>query len=314
MANSTRTLVLGAGASKTYGYPLGGELRNAILGMSESTARRTGVIDGGERTEAVLKDFQGAFRSSTLYSIDSFLGRRHEFEPIGKACIAAVLLECEDAGKLLSEGPEHWYQYLLNEITADTWDELDFSALAFITFNYDRSLETFLLYALHHGYGKELSEVAEKLRSLRIVHVYGSLGEALPGSQEYSLYDGIADPRKIEAASRHLKVIPEGRMNSETLVTAREWLSNSEHIAFLGFGFDRTNVERLSADNACKIDARIGQRVLNRTIIGTCVGMRNEEALFAYRSLTKSRYRGTGLPFKEQSCYDLLRNTLFLRR
>src|SRR3546814_11263058 len=105
-----------------------------------------------------------------MYSIHAFLGRRHEFEEVGKRCIASILLEREDPTAFAKIKNEHWYDYLLNETTAESWDDLEFSDLSIITFNYDRSLETYLLEALKHGYGKNENEMASKLESLRIVH------------------------------------------------------------------------------------------------------------------------------------------------
>jgi hypothetical protein len=90
-------LVLGAGASKAYGYPLGSELRHAILNLTEPNALEFGVLHDWDTSVAVeFTRFRNAFRQSNLYSIDAFLGKRKEFESIGKKCIAAILLSQRD--------------------------------------------------------------------------------------------------------------------------------------------------------------------------------------------------------------------------
>src|SRR3546814_6176852 len=46
VSTQKKVLVLGAGASKPYGYPLGAELRELILQLTMGTASVTGVVDG----------------------------------------------------------------------------------------------------------------------------------------------------------------------------------------------------------------------------------------------------------------------------
>src|SRR3546814_12624723 len=96
--------------------------------MTMGTASVTGVVDGNtDENRALMHDFQNAFMRSGLYSIDAFLGRRHEFEEVGKRCIASILLEREDPTAFAKIKNEHWYDYLLNETTAESWDDLEFS-------------------------------------------------------------------------------------------------------------------------------------------------------------------------------------------
>jgi hypothetical protein len=203
--------------------------------------------------------------------------------------------------------------YFLNEIVTDTWDDLDFSNISIVTFNYDRSLETFLVNALVAGYGKEPAQVVEKVKTMRIVHVYGSLGPTLPGTSDYLHYDGKSEPRKVDSAAKYLTVIPEGRVDSDTLVTARKLLKNAHKIAFLGFGFDLTNVARLADDDACRRQRTINGVEVVRKIVGTCVQMRRAEVRSAYQALTRYHLPTTNVPFKDCGCYDLLRDELFLR-
>ena len=53
--------------------------------------------------------------------------------------------------------------------------ETIFENVAFITFNYDRSLEFFLLTTLKNRYQKTEQECAAKLKNIPIVHLYGKL-------------------------------------------------------------------------------------------------------------------------------------------
>lgn len=255
-----------------------------------------------------------------FYSIDAFLARRSEFSEIGKRCIAYVLLSCEKREHLFSEIPtkDHWYQYLLNRYLKVDWDDLDFSDLSVVTFNYDRSLEHFMLGALQAAYGKDLRETVEKLKTFRITHIYGTLGQAYPGkSIRYRDYgEKTSHPDSIYAAAKSIRVIPESRdTNAPELVEARKALEIADKICFLGFGFDEINVERLADGEACAAWKPRGGGHVIREIVGTCIGMTERETFSAWNKLTGSRGYSPGLPgaaLQHKNCTQLLRETLFL--
>ncbi len=315
----SKVLVLGAGASLDYGYPTGSDLRQQILDLHTSAAQRAGIVRQRyeQRDIRSLVKFQESFRTSQIYSIDAFLGRRPEFAEMGKWCIAAVLLECEDGEKLFTEKDkeDHWYQYLFNRMATKDWDELTFEDLAVVNFNYDRSLEHFLYVALQSAYGKTTDEVAEKLKSLRIVHVYGALSTELPNSPNYLRYDGKVDMEKVEAAAKELIVIPEGRIDSPTLKQARAWLSDAQDIAFLGFGFDSTNVERLAEGGACGVAIKRETGNAVRYICGTRIGVFDSEMDAAFQALTQQPHQHQEVRnFQKENCTNTLRTTRFFDR
>lgn len=304
-------LVLGAGASLPYGYPLGGELRQKILHLPYQTVfgpiKVPKVLHA--QVQAKMEKFRDAFLHSQMNSIDAFLGRRPEFQEIGKKCIAAVLLQCEDPSLLFTENREkdHWYKYLFNHIAKNDWDELSFSDISIVTFNYDRSLEYFLYIALQYAYGKSEDEARKKLSSLRIVHVYGALSDELPGTENFLPYDGTVSEGKVELAARNLVVVPEGRSDIPTLITARKWLSEARQIGFLGFGFDETNVARLAENEACtRTIPKEGGGTWTRRICGTRIGIFEGELSRALRALT-----GKAMPhladFHDKNCTEMLR-------
>lgn len=313
---SSKVLVLGAGASLAYGYPLGKGLRSGILEIGESEAEDLGIRSTWDaRTgRSDFSIFKDAFRNSQMYSIDAFLGRRKEFSDIGKKCIAHILLKSEKHLRLLSEhdDKDHWYQYLLNYFTRKDWDDLNFEDISVVTFNYDRSLEHYLHFTLQSAYDKSPDEVTEKLRMLRIVHVYGSLCKSLPGERHYLSYDGKSNARKIVSASAGLVVIPEGRNDSQTLVTARQWLNDANSICFLGFGFDDLNVERLAEGEACYRWKQGDRGKILRSIVGTCIGMTDAEVKSAVSKLSGESYSFNDGSFHRANCTQVLRETRFL--
>jgi hypothetical protein len=320
MANSSfKVLVLGAGASLAYGFPTGGELRQLILNFSEDSADNAGIITNahGLIDPRAFEEFKTAFRKSQITSIDAFLGRRPQFSEIGKKCIAAILLRCERANALFSEAPEkdHWYQYLFNHFAKRDWEELTFDDIAIISFNYDRSLEHFLHVALQNAYGKNAQEASLKLKSLRIVHVYGSLSDELPDSPSYLGYDGKIDADKVNMAAKGLNVIPEGRSDSPALVKARGWLADANAIGFLGFGFDSTNVERLAEDGVCQVAITRMHGSIVRHICGSRIGMYDAEMKRAFMALIREPIFASEVDnFMDLNCTKTLRSTLFLDR
>ncbi len=316
----SKVLVLGAGASLDYGYPTGSELRQKILDIDRSTAKRAGIIRERfeERDMRSLVAFQESFRTSQMYSVDAFLGRRPKFSEMGKWCIAAVLLACENSDKLFSEKDkkDHWYQYLLNRLVTKDWVDLTFNDLSIVSFNYDRSLEHFLYVALQSAYGKSADDAAEKLKALRIVHVYGALSKELPNSENYLRYDGKTSMEKVQAAASEILVIPEGRAENPTFEKAREWLSNAQQIAFLGFGFDPINVARLAEGGACGVAiTRSDKQHVVRYLCGTRLGVFDSEMEAAFLALTQQDYqRQEIVNFQRANCTETLRTTRFFDR
>jgi len=98
MINTNTVLVLGAGASQPYGLPLGIGLRAGICawesGVGDPAARSLWSKCGISPAE--LQAFAGAFRLSSVSSIDAYLARHPDFQEIGKLCIAWVICNTEE--------------------------------------------------------------------------------------------------------------------------------------------------------------------------------------------------------------------------
>jgi hypothetical protein len=322
MIQNKVTLVLGAGSSLPFKYPVGDELRSKIIGLRYSDKYET-AIRAGLPGDSLFDSFIDEFRKSQMTSIDAFLARRKEFSDIGKKAIATVLIDCEDLELLWgSEDKDLWQRYLHGRMAAERWDDLNFSNLSIVTFNYDRSLEHYLFYALKSAYGKTEEEVAEKLKGLAIVHVYGSLGPVIPTDAGYLPYGSGVNREAVENAANYLRVIPEGREDDPCLIEARQLLNDAEVICFLGFGFDETNLRRLNAEITCRPNLRQIKKngvLRERIVVATCIGMTAAEAVSAGFNLGwNDRHTGhvgkIGHPdnFFNCGCLDLLRRTLIL--
>jgi len=306
MITRQTTLVLGAGASKPYGFPLGSELRESIIALTRPGDEIAAM--SGLAKDELLKPFVFAFNASRLYSIDAFLGIRTEFADIGKRAIAAVLLHAERRSGLGSmQIKSDWYDYLWNKVTSGcSWESLSFDKLSIVTFNYDRSLEIFLIQAMMNTYGVNEQDAITKLDSLRIEHVYGSLGALWMGTERTFIPFGQQWQSSIvEQAAKGLVVIPEARHDAPSFVAAKEVLSNASAIGILGFGFDEQNLMRLDSTHTCS--DRPSEAVI-RPVVATCYGLTEHERLAA----TNRCAVGLHTSFINADCLGLLRQTLLL--
>ena len=108
---------------------------------------------------------------------------RPEYLDVGKALIAAELIVCERETALFRRDGKSWYEYLFNELSTNFCD-FEKNQLSILTFNYDRSLEHYLLTSLQNSYDKSIEECAEKLSKIPIIHLHGDLG-ALPALERH---------------------------------------------------------------------------------------------------------------------------------
>jgi len=114
---------------------------------------------------------------------------------------------------------------------------------AFVTFNYDRSLEHFFRTALANSYRKTPAEVRAVLEKIPIVHVHGALG-ALDAKDGRTYKPDLHTP-DIQTAMGNIAIMPEAKHSSPEFEEARELLGSAKQIVFLGFGYHPPNMKRL---------------------------------------------------------------------
>jgi hypothetical protein len=115
-----------------------------------------------------------------------------------------------------------------------------------VTFSYDRSLEYRFYEAAKQTFGLDIGAAVTLTAKVKILHVYGQLGafSAVDGP-DVRAYRSDPTPGAITIAANGIRVIPEARKDDGAFLEAREWFKWADHIAFLGFGFDSLNIERL---------------------------------------------------------------------
>jgi hypothetical protein len=239
-------LILGAGASHPYGFPLGQDLVEQIKGMHGSTARLAPFADAtrGKWDHATINKFCDELRRSNWISIDRFLQRRSELADIGKAAVAFHVLECERWQWLTTPAAGRWYNYLYNHILDPVGpDEFGANQLSIITYNYDRSLEQFLFDALQSSFNLSSEKAAAALNKIPFVHVHGSFGDLSGVGPDPRPYQ--ADKSELFRATARMHIVSDDIASSGVLKKCDELLRQATHVVFLGFGYDRVNLERL---------------------------------------------------------------------
>ena len=260
--------ILGAGAHCPYGMPDGNNLTLAILNALPTKAIKQGGTFGTSFRDVYLSLTGQRFPSSDEYlvrfrqalartghpSIDSFLVTykdEPEFAQIGKLVVAYVLRPLEFAQSFErlppSDEPDmDWLSYLFQEMYKGTTNGtlaefLKQNNVAFVTFNYDRTLEHFFYNRLKYTFNLQQTDAMAALKKIEMHHVYGSLGDYDPdkvGSTDFL-------PRDYSTSANSIRLMYEERGDDSTVQRAIQLFDESDTIIFLGFSFDAQNIKIL---------------------------------------------------------------------
>lgn len=257
------TLILGAGASADVDLPFGWEFRNRICQLHSDYLFMRQMTSRG--LEADAREFLERFRYSQIYSPDRFLETYPEYTTVGRYAIAWVLANCESAESVFSttKRAPPWYEVLI--------DVLDFGApeyrenkLSILTFNYDRSLEYYLWGVIESRYRGDDKKMAELwFNKPEIVHLHGQIDAFEPRSDHGRQFQPIDNSSEqgayedIEIAADGVKIIHEVQADTDEFLAARYILENSRRVAFLGFGFDERNINRLEVFGEKRDDLQV---------------------------------------------------------
>lgn len=251
MITKPTVLILGAGAGVPYGFPSG-------QGLMEETLDELRPDKRSELFNTLIKfdikcdeidEFYRNLSQSGMLSVDAFLEHQTKFMRAGRLAITLILSLYEDEKKLFS--PEirgkSWHEYLWNKLNAP-FDDFDKNRLSIITFNYDRSIEHYLITVMMRLYGKSEEDCGKALNKIPIIHVHGKLG-ALPWQESEeelvrSYNPGIYHDQ-IENISEQIIVIPEQEVTSGEFRESYKIMDSASEIYFLGFGYHPANLQRL---------------------------------------------------------------------
>jgi hypothetical protein len=298
MIRPNTVFVLGAGASHELGFPLGKDLRQKIKDICARRQRHDGfgaLPTELEETFGTLKtmsdelgfatqEVSAAQRSlqanlDSVDSIDQFLGL-HTSNPsliaVGKLAIAYAIGLAEAASSIYwdqrqTSGPvfsnparasdsylQRLWVLLSDGLDAETIDRV-FQGAAFVSFNYDRSLEYFFYVRLRQLLNLPHERASSIVASMIVVRPYGSIGRG-PCDQRSTegeiMFGAELNRSRLSQASKQIRVISDDRLmplpDSEVpgVAEGKRLLSNSDHVVFLGCAYHQSNIEVLSLSKA----------------------------------------------------------------
>ena len=303
MFKSKTVFVVGAGASKEAGLPVGFELASKIAAMLDIRYQDFNrLVSGDQAIAAAIQQYtrgsgenpndyqQAAWRirdaMPQALSIDNFIDAHYHDTHVkicGKLGIVRAILEAE--GKSRLKPKDHPTNYnrrttLNYAALSDTWydafqkllfenvrrDQIAslFENISFIIFNYDRCIEHFLFHALQNYYNIPESDAAELVNQATIVHPYGVVGPLEWQRPVQSVAFGTERPgTPLIELANQIKTFTEQNENNSNLLKIHSCLQNAQFMVFLGFAYHELNVSLLAT----------GKALAPKRVIGTAMGI-----------------------------------------
>ena len=287
MFKGKTVFIVGAGASAEVGLPIGADLKFQIIRELQQALDKVGGYDTRSPTTQVLENWVRGSRFSEVelgravesvcqglrvaYSIDNFLEARNGSEAIlacAKLGITAAILKAESSSQLLMQSPlksevrlhdkveSTWYRHLADKLFSGVHEskvEKLFENVAFVIFNYDRCIETYLKAALKAYYQLNDSVIEKILQGAIFLHPYGSIGSPLlsDGSKNFiSFGDAKPRPDRLAESAENLRTFCEQVDDVNGQGSLQAALSGASTVVFLGFAFHDQNMQLLHCDTS----------------------------------------------------------------
>lgn len=281
--------VIGAGASIDFDLPLGDELKEDI-----SRSLKEGLEKGSPLIDAIYHYWQNetdkgldfetiahkvANNMSGSESIDSYIedNKSNVFiQKIGKLSIVNQILVSERNSTLFIDKQKNVYDPIFQKDISKSWLEefwrvfisgkgyenvnslkSFFNEIVFITFNYDRCIEQYFYHKIKQYYGYETYELSQVMKSIQIIHVYGSLGSMDWEEGSTVQYGAEATKDNLESISNSIKTFTEAHsINDAVYINMIDSMISARSICFLGFGYNYLNMKILNVFNRIRDDSK----------------------------------------------------------
>lgn len=308
MFNSKTLFIVGAGASKEAGLPTGAELKSRIAStidirfedgfrqsrgdhiVTEALRRHTASPQTNQRGD-INPYLQAAWMvrdaMSQALSIDNFIDAHRDDEKIalvGKLGIVRCILQAERSSRIYFDHrqaeklqfgslSDTWFSAFF-QLATETVPKAEamraFENVSFITFNYDRCIEHFLVQALKNYYNFDDVAAQALVQQVPIIHPYGRVG-CLPWQAGNSriAFGGHNHDRGDEllAVSAQVKTFTERIEDEAALQAMRRCVQEAETIVFLGFAYHPMNLALIAPE----------ERSNAKRIFGTAKGMSDSD-------------------------------------
>jgi hypothetical protein len=235
--NEPTALVLGAGASHPYGFPLSSRLKELILDDQDATLLACLKEKGHDQT--IINRFKEALRYGNHGTIDLFLEHKTSLREVGAYFIAHVIARAEQHHILFSA--VNWYTHFYRILGLDAAGD-GMPPVVVVTLNYDRSLEHYLSQFIEfHCSERVIADCRRKRQRLQVIHAHGSLGtyEDVPYGQA-----GMS-AAALHAAAQNIRLVSDSMETQPTFAAAEELLGKAKNIMFIGFSYNPITLKRL---------------------------------------------------------------------
>lgn len=250
-----RVLVLGAGASACCGFPLGNEFVDLLTQPLTALCPSLQLPDEHSKAEELArKHFVKTCRDTTYATIDELLSKRVELRVHGAVSIAAALIGCQLEVVRNRKTHSQWHRTLYSKLLrgSEWWKSVpaeEDGGFSIVTYNYDVNPQVAIARHLHVDSGIDAAVAWSHAKSCPIVHVHGCLGlnEEITKMLAEDDHRPIITMELIRAASRTLALSTDEalQLDAESLQRSRELIWNATDVAFMGFGFDPRNLDRI---------------------------------------------------------------------
>jgi hypothetical protein len=299
-ANPT-VFVIGAGASAEYRLPLGSALRDRIASAVNYRYKEDGLLQNGDETllNAINRQFNSEKTTVDSYiaagrdlaasmsmhaSIDEALqywSNKPEAVQLGKIAIANEILGAESHSSLSKnretgrvDVPQSGWIWpflsmtLGSDLTREQAEQA-FANVTLINFNYDRTVEQYLYWALQQ-YGRVSADVAANaVTSLKQIRPYGSIGN-LPWQENPGPPFGESEEGdNLFSLAKSIRTYTEQQYEG-TDQTIDQALDSARLVIFLGFGYHPQNMRLLKP-----IPGKIYPQI--HTVIATAMEVPSED-------------------------------------
>jgi len=272
MIESKIVFILGAGASYSYGFPIGSKLVDEIV---QFTSNGPGIsfLKNFNIGENKILEFSKLLRDSNTPSIDLFIANQTELNSnIAKFSIAKIIGDSNPVKPRPINQNDDWYRLIFNQMI-DRFENIGSNNISFITFNYDTSLENFIYSSLRALYSKEdVLQLNKMISQINFIHVYGSIDDCPWNKNDYTIpvLNSHSTFEDILNLSRRIKTIHEGSFDNNSILKAKVLIRNASKIYITGFGYSRSNISILGLDDSSVV-------IDQKKIIGNSFGLGKAE-------------------------------------
>lgn len=249
------------------------DMKQEIISCFNSDPRRKVNDEGKKKINEIpeIRDFYADLIIHRPTSIDSFVFSHPKHEVAAKVMIAYVLLSCEKQsfkeikvkgkhpnreGEGLVDSTDDWYSYIITDLLEGCENMDEFleknKNLTIATFNYDESLEYFILKRILLPNSKffksnECKEKLLKFLKTNIIHIHGRIHGIEKISSKYGEYNPTQVRSQINEifyyslyTSDNIKLLHDKKENN-----LNPKISDYKDINIIGFSFDRDNLNQL---------------------------------------------------------------------